>query len=116
MNDPSSERRSSTRVVRPTLRLSRMGEGFQKLGTCKVVNASSSGLLIDTDGLFEPLPVIGELVEGLIWDTEQPGNVPFRAQVVRQEPTDGAADQLGLHISWIEQGKYETYQELVYGG
>ena len=116
MTSPTEERRSSTRVVRPTLRLSRMGEGYQKLGTCSLVNASSTGLLIDLEGLFHPLPGIGDQVEGLIWDTERPGNVPFRAQVVRQEPAEGTATRLGLHLSWIEQGKYETYQDLVYEG
>ncbi len=114
MSDPGSERRAAERVVRSTLRVTLMGSDYGKLGDLDVVNASTSGLLI-AGGAEAPLPTSpGERVEGVIWDTERPGNVPFKASCVRVEPDSGPAQRMALQISWIEPSSYMTYQQLVY--
>jgi hypothetical protein len=114
MNDPGSDRRAAERVVRSTLRVTLVGADYEKLGDLDVVNASASGLLIAGGGQ-SPLPAAeGSRVEGVIWDAERPGNVPFKASCVRVEPHDGPVQRMALQISWIDPGSYMTYQQLVY--
>ena len=105
------ERRDSPRVGRPTLRMTRMGDDLRRLGTYPVLNASSSGLLVDSSADAGPTLAVGDELSGMIWDTQRAGTVPFRARCVRA----AGAGQLGLHLFWIEPRSYDVYQDLVYG-
>ncbi len=123
MGDQQQDRRGAERVVRQTLRVSLLGNDYERLGDLQAVNASATGLLVQsaTDaGLMvnaedRPIPLRPkQRCEGVIWDTDRPGNVPFRAVVVRVEPAVGPARRLALRLTWIEPSAYMAYQQLVY--
>ncbi len=123
MSDQTQERRGAERIVRPSLRVTLLGSDYERLGDLQAVNASTTGLLVQSAteaGLMvsaddRPIPLRAkQRCEGVIWDVDRPGNVPFRAVVVRVEPEDGPAKRLALQITWIEPSAYMTYQQLVY--
>ena len=123
MNDSTRERRAAQRVLQPTLRVTLLGSDYERLGDLAAVNASSTGLLVESASVGQllvksearPIPLRPrQRCEGVIWDAERPGNVPFRAVVVRVEPEVGPAERLALQITWIEPSAYMAYQQLVY--
>ncbi len=104
------ERRDSPRITRATLRATHMDGDLRRLGTYRVVDASSSGLLLDAAGAPSSLAV-GDELSGMLWDAERAGTVPFRGRCVR----DAGGGRMGLHLFWIEPRSYDVFQELVYG-
>jgi hypothetical protein len=124
MGESTQERRGAQRVVQPTLRVTLLGSDYERLGDLAAVNASTTGLLVQSvtsagllvDAEARPVPLRPkQRCNGVIWDTERPGNIPFRAVVVRVEPEEGPAERLALELTWIEPSAYMTYQQLVYG-
>jgi len=92
-----------------------IGSDLERLGDLVSINASSSGLLV-ASATSSPIPVIvGQALEGVIWDTESAGNVPFRARAVRIEPAEGPVTRLALQLTWIDPSSYMAFQQLVYG-
>jgi len=123
MGEKTQERRGAERVVQPTLRVTLLGSDYERLGDLAAVNASTTGLLVESVTASQltvgsetrPIPLRPkQRCNGVIWDTERPGNVPFRATVVRVEPEDGPAERLALRLTWIDPSAYMTYQQLVY--
>lgn len=123
MGESTQERRGAQRVVQPTLRVTLLGSDYERLGDLAAVNASTTGLLVESVNSSEL--VVGsesrtvplrpkQRCNGVIWDTERPGNIPFRATVVRVEPEVGPAERLALELTWIDPSAYMTYQQLVY--
>ena len=111
----SQERSRAPRVVRPSLRVTLIGSDYDRIGDLVSINASSSGLLV-ASATSSPIPVtVGQPLEGVIWDTDSAGNVPFRARVARVEPAEGPVERLGLQLTWIDPSSYMAFQQLVYG-
>jgi len=97
------------------LRVTLMGADYDRLGDLVSINASSSGLLV-ASATSSPIPIaVGQQIEGVIWDTDSAGSIPFRARAVRVEPDEGPTTRLAIQLTWIEPSAYMTYQQLVYG-